>query len=107
MPVAPVEALDKLRNRADLVAADLEIGDEVKAIVHGGHEIPHRTTTLLCLWRFLVRREVTVAGKDFRSLQIRTDGADFDLAPRAVLLCVGRGIRQAVLRADLRDHLVV
>jgi hypothetical protein len=38
--VAPVQPLDKLRDRADLIAADLEIGDKAKAVVHGGHENP-------------------------------------------------------------------
>ncbi len=38
--VATGEPLDQLGNRADLVAADLEIADEAKAVVHGGHVNP-------------------------------------------------------------------
>jgi len=38
--VTAVQPLDKLGDRAHLVAADLEIGDEAKAVVHRGHVNP-------------------------------------------------------------------
>src|SRR6267143_2621564 len=59
------------------------------------------------IWDFLIRSEVTAAREDLRPLEIGTRHADFDLPPRAVLLRVAGRVGEAVLRADLRDHLVV
>src|SRR6185436_2209181 len=58
-------------------------------------------------WRLLVRSEVTAARENLRALEVGTRHADFHLPPRAVLLRVGGGVREAVLGTDLRDHLVV
>src|SRR5207302_9018842 len=57
--------------------------------------------------RLLIRREVAAAGEDLGAFEIGTGDADFDLAPRAVLLGVRRAVGEAVLRADLCDDLVV
>ena len=38
MRVAAVQPLDELRNRVDLVAADLEVADERESVVNRGHE---------------------------------------------------------------------
>src|SRR5215208_2812911 len=59
------------------------------------------------IWDFLVRREIAASGEDFRAFEVGTRHADLDLPPRAVLLGVAGGIRQAVLRANLRDDPVV
>ena len=40
MTVAAVETLDELGNRARLISRQLEVGDEVEAVVHGGHVNP-------------------------------------------------------------------
>ena len=37
MRVAAVQPLDELGHRADLVAAELEVGDELEAVVDGRH----------------------------------------------------------------------
>src|SRR6185295_18343645 len=42
--VAAVQAVHQLVDRARLVAAKLEIGDELKAVVLRGHETDDRTT---------------------------------------------------------------
>jgi hypothetical protein len=45
--VAAVEPFNELRDGVDLIAAKLEVGDELKAIVkrwhRGDYRIPHRT----------------------------------------------------------------
>ena len=38
MRVAALQPLDELADRARLIAGELEIGDEVEAVVHGRHE---------------------------------------------------------------------
>ena len=35
--IAALEPFDQLANRARLVAGEREVGDEVEAVVHGGH----------------------------------------------------------------------
>ena len=40
MTVAAVETLDELGNRARLISRQFEVGDEVEAVVHGGHVNP-------------------------------------------------------------------
>src|SRR6185369_11675263 len=57
--------------------------------------------------RLLIRREVAATGEDFGAFQVRTSDADFDFPPCAVLLRICRGVGEAVLCPDLRDHLVV
>ena len=40
MAIAALQPLDELGNRARLIARQLEVGDEVEAVVHGGHLNP-------------------------------------------------------------------
>src|SRR6187431_1322906 len=59
-----------------------------------------------CRLRF-VGGEIPLTTLDVRTAGARALQADLDLPPCAVELRVGRGERQAVLGANLRDHLTV
>src|SRR6476469_3465877 len=56
---------------------------------------------------FAVRREIALARLDAEILGVRPPHFDLDLAPAAVGRRIRRHVADAVLRADLRDDLLV
>ena len=126
MRVAPVQPFDELGDSANLVALDLEVGDERESVVNGWHgtrmrrdgsgaehrgSYPYRFVPVRVTAHsgavLTERREVPAARADARSLRSGRSTRILTLRQRPSRLRVGGDVPKAVLPADLGNDLVV
>ncbi len=89
--VAPVQALGELDDGARLVAAQVEVGHELKAVRHAPPLLVRRQ-----------RSEIPLPGADLDVLHVRAHDANLDLSPRPVRLRRCRHVPHRILGVDLR-----